>query len=300
MIERKPLALSSGDAAGQGTPVSQPDNDSCAAEPAYCVVEGVQALDKQPWGDRPPPWAPGRREETAQMQRAAAHQDKTWCMAEVDIFCDLSDAEMDAIAAAAPMKTYPAGAVVYSPHKPTETLFILKRGRIRIFRISADGRALTTAIITPGTIFGEMVLLGQSMHDNYAEALDEAVVCVMSRADVHKYLLSDPRISMRITEILGQRLREMERRLSDTVFKSVPQRIAGTLAAVADVQRSFGIGSPVPVVALTHEQIAALVGTSRETATKVLGEFADSGLIKLGRGRITLLDPDGVRDQAGD
>jgi CRP-like cAMP-binding protein len=54
------------------------------------------------------------------------------------------------------------------------------------------------------------------------------------------------------------------------------------------------------VVALTHEQIAALVGTSRETATKVLGEFADQGLIKLGRGRVTLLDVDGIRDHAGE
>ncbi len=234
------------------------------------------------------------------MDRAAAYQDKTWCLAEVDIFCDLSPAEMDAIAAVAPMKTYAAGAILYSPHNPTETLFILKRGRVRIFRISGDGRALTTAIITPGTIFGEMVLLGQSMHDNYAEALDEAVVCVMSRACVQKFLLSDARISARITEILGKRLREMEQRLSDTVFKSVPQRIASTLVTLAGQQRHYGLPSRAPVVALTHEQIAALVGTSRETATKILGDFAEQGLIRLGRGRVTLLDADGIRDQAGD
>ena len=234
------------------------------------------------------------------MDRVAAYQNKSWCLADVDIFCDLSAAEMDAIAAAAPMKTYPAGALLYSPHNPTETLFILKRGRVRIFRISSDGRALTTAMITPGTIFGEMVLLGQSMYDNYAEALDEAVVCVMTRACVQKYLLSDARISARITEILGQRLREMERRLSDTVFKTVPQRIAGTLNGLARQQRRYGVAGRAPVVALTHEQIAALVGTSRETATKILGEFAERGLIRLGRGRITLLDTDGIRDQAGD
>jgi CRP-like cAMP-binding protein len=234
------------------------------------------------------------------VDRAVAYQDKTWCLTEVDIFCDLSAAEMAAIAAVAPMKTYAAGEVLYSPHNPTETLFILKRGRVRIFRISTDGRALTTAIMTPGTIFGEMVLLGQSMHDNYAEALDEAVVCVLSRACVQKYLLSDARISARISEILGQRLREMERRLSDSVFKSVPQRIASTLVALAGQQRRYGLAGRAPVVALTHEQIAALVGTSRETATKILGDFAELGLIRLGRGRVTLLDADGIRDHAGD
>lgn len=235
-----------------------------------------------------------------QVEQAALYQDKTWRLAEVDIFCDLSAAEMDALAAVAPMKTYPAGAILYAPHNPTETLFILKRGRVRIFRLSADGRALTTAIITPGTIFGEMVLLGQSMHDNYAEALDKAVVCVMARACVQKYLLSDPRISARIAEILGQRLRDMERRLSDTVFKTVPQRIASTLAALAGQQRRYGMTGRASVVALTHEQIAALAGTSRETTTKVLGEFAEHGLIKLGRGRLIVLNLYGLRDQTGD
>jgi CRP-like cAMP-binding protein len=142
-------------------------------------------------------------------------------------------------------------------------LFILKRGRVRIFRVSADGRALTTAIITPGTIFGEMVLLGQRMYDNYAEALDEAVVCLLNRSCVQQYLLSDPRIATRITEILGHRLIEMERRLSDTVFKSVPQRIAGTLGTLAGQQRRLPVGPRNAQVALTHEQLAALVGTSR-------------------------------------
>jgi CRP-like cAMP-binding protein len=229
-----------------------------------------------------------------------AFQDKTWCLTEVDIFRDLSPAEMDAIAAAAPMKTYTAGELLFSPQHPIETLFILKRGRVRIFRVSPDGRALTTAILTPGTIFGEMVLLGQQMYDNYAEALDEAVVCVMSRADVQRFLLADPRIAARITAILGQRLIDMERRLSDTVFKSVSQRIATTLAMLAGPQRRHLVGSRAPVVALTHEQLAALVGTARETATKTLDDFAQRGLIRLGRGKITLIDIAGINAEAGE
>jgi CRP/FNR family cyclic AMP-dependent transcriptional regulator len=209
---------------------------------------------------------------------------KTWCLTEVDIFCDLSATEMDAIAAAAPMRTYAAGELIYSPHNPVETLFI---------------RTLTTAIIIPGTIFGEMVLLGQHMYDSFAEALDETVVCVMSRADVQRFLLSDPRIAGRIAETLGKRLIEMERRLSESVFKSVPQRVASTVATLASQQRTFGFRSRDPVVTLTHEQIAALAGTSRETTTKVLGDLADRGVIRLGRGRITVLDRDGIDAEAG-
>jgi CRP/FNR family transcriptional regulator, cyclic AMP receptor protein len=125
-------------------------------------------------------------------------------------------------------------------------------------------------------------------------------VCVMGRHDVQRFLLSDARIAARITAILGERLVELERRLSDTVFKSVPQRIATTLAMLAGQERRYGVGTRATVVALTHEQVAALVGTSRETATKILDDFADRGLIRLGRGRITLLDVNRIHAEAGD
>jgi len=271
-----------------------------ADDEGYCLVGGLDALDRGPRRGHLPPWAPGQREEATHVEHVGALEVKTWCLAEVDIFRDLSPEEMDAIAAAAPMKTFNAGELLYSPHNPIETLFILKRGRVRVFRVSADGKALTTAIINPGTIFGEMLLLGQQMYDNFAEALDETVVCVMSAADVHRYLLSDARIAARIAEILGRRLAEMERRLSDSVFKSVPQRVAGTLVALAGQQRRTPLPSRGPVVGLTHEQIAALAGTSRETATKVLGDFAERGMIRLGRGRIQILDVGRISAETGD
>jgi CRP/FNR family transcriptional regulator, cyclic AMP receptor protein len=137
---------------------------------AYCLPQGVDALERR----GSPPWAPGEREEIADVEQAAGSGD-IWCMAEVDIFADLSAQEMETLAAVAPMKIYAAGDLLFTPHQPTETLFILKKGRVRVFRVSADGRALTTALLTPGTIFGEMVLLGQQMHDNFAEAIDEVV-----------------------------------------------------------------------------------------------------------------------------
>lgn len=142
-----------------------------------------------------------------------------------------------------------------------------------------------------------MVLLGQHMYDNYAEAVDETLTCVMTQADVRRLLLSDLRIATRIAEILGKRLVQMERRLSDTAFKTVPQRIATTLTTLA-TDRPARAGAQR--IALTHEQLAALAGTSRETATKTLGEFAERGLIRLGRGKITILAVDRLAAEAGD
>src|SRR6516162_6826536 len=101
---------------------------------------------------------------------------------------------MHNLAAGARMRTYAAGELLYSPQSLVEALFILMQGRVRVFRVTADGRTFTTGILNPGTIFGEIVLTGQPRYDSYAEALDGAVVCVMSRDHVLQ-LLSDPRIA---------------------------------------------------------------------------------------------------------
>jgi len=262
---------------------------------AYCLVGRLG--DLEPSGA--PPWASGRREELADVERRGQGSEDLWCMSEVDIFSDLDDQEMAAIAAAAPMRQFAPGELLYSPPQPMETLFILKQGRVRIFRVSRDGRALTTAIITPGTIFGEMLLLGQQMHDNFAEALDKVTVCVMSRSDVQRLLLSDSRIAARISEILGNRVSQLERRLSDTVFKSVPQRIATTLCLLAGQEPRRLLGRGIQIQ-LTHEQVAALAGTSRETTTKILNEYADQGMVHLGRGRITIADLPRLAAEAGE
>ncbi|MBC7275765.1 MAG: Crp/Fnr family transcriptional regulator [Nocardioides sp.] len=244
------------------------------------------------------PWSPGRREEDVDIQHAVDSPNRLWCMTEVDIFRDIDAAEMDAMAQAAPRREFKRGSLVYSPHQRVETLFILKQGRIRIFRVSPDGRTLTTAIVEPGTIFGEMVIVGQQMHDSFAEAMEDVAVCVMTKADVQTLLLGDQRIAARISETLGRRLGALEQRLSDAVFKSVPQRLATTLLTLSE-------GQPAPLgrgqhVNLTHEQLAALAATSRETTTKVLGEFADLGLISLGRGRIAVIDRQRLEAIRGD
>lgn len=210
-------------------------------------------------------------------------QARTWRLSEIDLFADLSAEEMQRIADAAPMRAVDHGTLLYAPHRPVEILFILKRGRVRLYRTAVDGRSLTTAIITPGQLFGEMAPLGQRMDDSYAEMLDKGVVCVMGRHDVQRLLLSDLRIVTRITDVLGRRIGDLERRLSDTVLKPVPARICSALATLA--------GSPPASVRLTHEQLADLVGTTRETTTKVLGDLKARHLVRVRRGRIEVLDP---------
>ncbi len=204
----------------------------------------------------------------------------------------------------APMQTVEAGTVFYSPEDASEVLFILKVGRVRMYRLSADGKALTTAMIDAGTIFGEMAILGQGMHDSYAEALTPCVLCLMSRDDVKRLLLGDLRIALRVAETMGRRLMEAERRLYDFAFKSLPERIATVLVTLAEPEPSrlsiWPGRASRPELRFTHEQLAEMVGTHRETVTKVLNDWREQGLIELKRGKVVLVDLEALRRLSAD
>ena len=230
--------------------------------------------------------------------------DKQGYLRDIDIFQDLSPDEVETLGHRAPMQTVEAGTVFYSPEDASEVLFILKVGRVRIYRLSADGKALTTAMIDAGTIFGEMAILGQGMHDSYAEALTPCVLCLMSRDDVKRLLLGDQRVALRITETMGRRLLEAERLLSDFAFKSLPERIATVLVTLAEREPSRFSMWPArtsrPELRFTHEQLAEMVGTHRETATKVLNDWREQGLIELKRGKVVLVEIEGLRRLSAD
>jgi CRP/FNR family cyclic AMP-dependent transcriptional regulator len=218
-------------------------------------------------------------------------EDDHFCLSEVALFRDLSRREMAAMAAAAPMRTVPPGQIVYDPTRPTSVLFIVKTGRFRLFRVVPDGRAVTTALPGPGSVFGEMDLLGLRMGGTWAEALEGGDLCLMSQADVRHMLLGDARIAIRIAEQLGARIAELEDRLADLVCKSVAERAAHTLCVLAGPAPP---GTDTEPIRMTHGQLAGLIGATRERTTTALGELAERGLVSLRRGRIRIRDRSGL------
>ncbi len=155
--------------------------------------------------------------------------DKIGYLRMVDIFRDLSEAEMQEIDRATTITTAHRGKILYMPEETGEVLFLLKEGRVQLYRISPEGKKLVIATIGPGTVFGEMAFIGQGMHNSFAEALEDCVLCVMSRTDVERLLVTKPQVALRIFEVLGRRLKEAEARLEEIAFKSIPARLASLL-----------------------------------------------------------------------
>ncbi len=212
------------------------------------------------------------------------------CLTEVDLFADLSTAEIDAMNLMAPARLFRAGELVFSQSQPVTALFILKTGRVRVYRVTEDGKALTMAILEPGAVFGEMLLVGQRMYDNYAEAIEDVAICQLTVAQVEQYLLSDPRIAVRISRLLGEQVVRLEERLTDLAFRPLAARVAGTLLKLAEATPAPRFGRTI-VVRLTHEQLAGLLGATRESTSKIMADFAARNLIRQGRGRIVIQDP---------
>lgn len=212
--------------------------------------------------------------------------DKMRYLSELAVFQDLSPREMQELNRIITMSTVPRGRVFYRPEEPGEVLFILKEGRVQLYRISPEGKKLVITTLGPHTLFGEMALLGTKMHNTFAEALDDCLICVMSRTDLERLILNKPQVALRILEVTGKRLREAEERLENMAFKGIPARLASLLLRLADEQGSLEISG------LTHQDLAESVGTYRETATQVLNDLKSQGLIDIGRKRIKILDPD--------
>jgi CRP-like cAMP-binding protein len=211
-------------------------------------------------------------------------EDKLGYLSDVDLFRDLSERDRSELERMTTITNVSRGRVFYQPEDVSEVLFLIKQGRVQLYRISPEGKKLVIATLGPGTIFGEMALLGQQMHNAFAEAMDDSVILVMSRTDLERLILNKPILGLRMLEITGRRLSDAETRLEDMAFKGIPARLASLLLRLSAERNSADI------VGLTHQDLAETIGTYRETATQVLNDMKTAGLIEIGRKRIVILD----------
>jgi CRP-like cAMP-binding protein len=134
-----------------------------------------------------------------------------------------------------------------------------------------------------------MSLVGQGMHNTFAESVVECLLCVMSRADVERLMREKPQVAFRFVEALGDRVTRLESRLEEIAFKSIPARLASLLLRLADEQ-----GDGKEVTGYTHQDLGEMLGTYRETITQTLNDFKAEGLVDISRKRVTLIDRDSL------
>jgi len=211
-------------------------------------------------------------------------ENKSDYLESINILQDLNSDELEGVESQTLLMNYPSGHIFYMPEDKGEVLFLLKKGRVQLYRISTDGRKLVLAQLNAGAIFGHMALVGQHLHNTYAEALDDVVICVWGREYVEMLLQEKPDVAIRLLEGIGKRLSQVEDRLSSLTFKRAPARLAALLLNICHETNENDLQG------YSHQYLADMIGTYRETATQILNDFRQQEIIDMGRMRICIRD----------
>jgi CRP-like cAMP-binding protein len=193
------------------------------------------------------------------------------------------------------LRSRPKHSYIYHPGDPSEVLFILKEGRVKVGNYSDDGREVIKSIVRPGELFGEMGLAGEEKRNEFAITMKEECSFYMIYVeDLRKVMQGNPELSLRLIDRIGSRIRKTESRLESIIFKDSRTRVVEFIKDMVDnVGRVFGDEILLEHF-LTHQDIANLTGTSRQFVTSVLNELKRDKIIKFDRNTILVSDTKGL------
>ena len=219
---------------------------------------------------------------------------KLWFLKHIRLFDGISPSEMQEMEKITRMEEVKKRQPLYLPGDPSSNVYLLKKGRVKIANTASSGKEVTFDILDPGEIFGELDVLEDAPRSTSAETLDDALICVIPRKDFDQYLAMHPTVMFKLTKLIGLRLKKIQSRVEDLVFRDVPARLAHLLV---ELSKTEGVAEKQGIrlkVKLTHQEMANLIGCSRETVSSTLGQFRDEGLIQLDGRTMTILDLKGL------
>jgi CRP/FNR family transcriptional regulator, cyclic AMP receptor protein len=214
------------------------------------------------------------------------------------LFRELDDEAAAALRASMMEVRLDRGEVLFREGDTGDRVFVVIEGKVKLGRTSSDGRENLLAILGPGQMFGELSLFDPGPRSATVTAVTDTVLLSLANEDMLTWLTGRPEVARGLLLQLGQRLRRSNDTLADLVFSDVPGRVA---KALLDLSTRFGVPSEegVRVVHdLTQEELAQLVGASRETVNKALADFAGRGWLRLEQRSVVILDLERLRRRA--
>ncbi len=213
-------------------------------------------------------------------------------LATVPLLAVLDDGTAALVASALTTRSVQRGHVVFREGDTGDRLFIVTEGKVKISRAAADGRENLLAVLGPGEMFGELSLFDPGSRTATATAITDSTLASLDHEDLRPLLLKQPSVAAQLLRALAQRLRRTNEAMADLVFSDVPGRVA---KALLDLAEKFGVDEDGGIRVqhdLTQEELAQLVGASRETVNKALSDFANRGWLRLEGRTVLLLDRD--------
>lgn len=196
-----------------------------------------------------------------------------------ELFREIGPRESELVSRLCAERRYPEGATIFSRGDPAESLYVLKEGLVKLCSVSEKGTETILHILKPDAIFGEL-LFSEERRALTAVAASDAVVTAISKKNLQELLASVPTVARNFIRLLSRRLAKVEREFAEFGHTWSYHRLANVLLQLADEHGvETGAGTKI-ILRLTHEDLAKLIGTTRETVTTQLGRFRRLGMVR--------------------
>lgn len=208
---------------------------------------------------------------------------KLWYLSKISLFEALNMDELQEIDRMTPMTKIKKGELIQSPTTFREGLYLLKQGKLKLYKINSEGKQFTVSILGSGNVFGEIDSFSLGTKDTYIETLDDTLLCTLGKEQFEQFLIERPQLTVRIMKELSKLLKERDAMLTQLALGNVRDRILHLLKTLAD---KFGIledGFHNIDMPLSHQEIANMIGSTRETVSMILNELSKDKVIKTGR-----------------
>jgi CRP/FNR family transcriptional regulator, cyclic AMP receptor protein len=229
------------------------------------------------------------------MEDSGESQGAVELLRSVPLFSDLEGEELERFSRVAVPRAFPASTRVFHEGDHSDACYIVRSGSFRVTREHSDGRAITLATLGPGDIFGELAMLDGEVRSASVEALMDGELLALPASEVRALLARHPEITVKLVAALVRRLRTANERISRQSFQTVPSRVAGVLSQLVAEEEPVGHDGEV-TIRMNQADLAQLAGTSRESVSRFLADLDRAGIVRPGRGRVTVLDPAKLRN----
>lgn len=209
-------------------------------------------------------------------------------LGQVNLFRVLGKDELADLERVVELHAAPKGSLIVDPTRPAKVVYFIKEGHVRLYKLGVDGRPFVVAFLGPGHLFGETEAFSTGTAGLYAQAAEDVLLCTMTRPQLEVLMRQKPELAIKLVETLTNRLREAEERLRELAHERVERRLLYLLVRLA---REFGRRRDDFLclqVGLTHEELAGMIGSTRETVTATLADLARRGILRTGRRAICL------------
>ena len=214
--------------------------------------------------------------------------EKYWYLKRCDLLQRLSPEQIKQVESRCRIQKFWRKSPIYLPADQADGVLLLVEGRVKICGFTAEGKQSILAFVEPGELFGELAVIEQGKREEYAEAVEPTTVLLIPADEMQRLMGAFPEVTMGVTKLIGLRRKRIERRLKYLLFHSNRERLVHLLLELAETYgkpqgRQIELG-----IKLSHQDLANIIGSTRETVTVTLGELQSAGFVEVGRKKIII------------